>query len=70
MCMIMSNNLNDRLDFSEKQVESLASDVDVLKLAMGKIDSRLYGVIDRLQSIEAYLDLLKKKGKIWVTFPI
>ena len=56
--------MNDRLDFIDKQLDGLGKDLDTTLKAMGKIDSRVYGVIDRVQSIEAYLDLLKKKGKL------
>ena len=56
--------MNDRLDFIDNQFEVVGKDLDTTRKAMGKIDSRLYGVIERVRSIEAYLESLKKKGKL------
>ena len=58
------SDLNDRLDFIDRQFEVVGKDLDTTQKAMGKIDSRLYGVIERVRSIEAYLESLKKKGKL------
>lgn len=63
----MSNeikSLKDRLDFMEKELAILGIKVDSTQKAMANIDLRLYDVIGRVRSIEAYLDLLKKKGKL------
>ena len=60
----MINELNDRLDFIDKQFEVVGKDLDTTQKAMGKIDSRLYRLIDRVKSIEYYLESLKKKGKL------
>ena len=56
--------MNDRLDFIDNQFEVVGKDLDTTRKAMGKIDSRLYGLIERVKSIEYYLESLKKKGKL------
>ncbi len=58
------SDLNYRLDFIDKQLDVLAKDFYTNQTAMGKIDSRLYALIERVKSIEAYLESLKKKGKL------
>ena len=58
------SDLNYRLDFIDKQFEVVGKDLDTTQKAMGKIDSRLYDLIERVKSIESYLESLKKKGKL------
>ena len=57
-------SLKDRLDFMDKELAILGIKVEATHEAMANIDLRLYKLIDNVESIDAYLELQRKKRMV------